>query len=238
MIACNCKVCCSKDKKDKRLRASLLLNVHGKIIVIDSGPDFRQQMLKHNIKKLDALLLTHEHKDHIAGIDDIRGFNFKQEKKIDVYASKRVQKAVREQFSYIFENNKYPGIPKIKFHSFSNKQFSIGKIKIIPIEVMHYKLPVWGFRFGDFTYITDANLITEKEKKKIKGSKIIVLNALRKEKHISHFTLFEAISLIEELNPKKAYFTHISHQLGLHEKIQKELPVNINLAYDGLELHL
>lgn len=237
MVACDCSVCASKNIKDKRLRSSIMISVNNKNIVIDSGPDFRQQMLNNKINRLDALLLTHEHKDHTAGLDDIRAFNFKENKEIDVYASLRVQTAIRKQFSYIFENSKYPGVPKIRFQTFSGEEFWVSGIKVIPIEVMHYKLPVWGFRVENFTYITDANFISDEEKEKIRGSKIIVLNALRKEKHISHFTLSQAISLINELRPEKAFFTHISHQLGLHNKIEQELPENTHLAYDGLELN-
>jgi phosphoribosyl 1,2-cyclic phosphate phosphodiesterase len=238
IIACPCAVCTSDNIKDNRLRTSILIEEQGKCFVIDTGPDFRQQMLRANVKQMDAVLFTHEHKDHTAGFDDIRAFNFILRKKMDVYASDRVQEAIRREFAYIFSDFKYPGIPEINLHLLKNEITIIHGVKFIPIEVMHYKLPVFGFRVGDFTYITDANYISEKEKEKIKGSKVLVLNALRKEEHISHFTLEQAIELVRELKPETAYFTHISHQLGLHAEIEKELPKNIHLAFDGLTLNL
>ncbi|MCX6295937.1 MAG: MBL fold metallo-hydrolase [Bacteroidetes bacterium] len=238
IIACPCNVCHSTDPKDKRLRSSILIETNNKTFVIDTGPDFRQQMLRENITKMDAVIFTHEHKDHTAGFDDIRAFNFVNKRKMDVYASARVQEAIRREYAYIFSDFKYPGIPEINLHLIENKLLSIEGIEIIPIEVLHYKLPVFGFRFGDFTYITDANYISDTEKEKIKNSKVLVLNALRKEPHISHFTLEQAIELVKELKPEKAYFTHISHQLGLHAEIQKELPANIEIAFDGLKINL
>jgi phosphoribosyl 1,2-cyclic phosphate phosphodiesterase len=238
IIACTCAVCTSDNIKDNRLRTSILIEENGKCFVIDTGPDFRQQMLRANVKQMDAVLFTHEHKDHTAGFDDIRAFNFILRKKMDVYASDRVQEAIRREFAYIFSDFKYPGIPEINLHLLKNEKTTIHGVEFIPIEVLHYKLPVFGFRVGDFTYITDANFISEKEKEKIKGSKILVLNALRKEEHISHFTLQQAIELVEELQPEKAYFTHISHQLGLHANVEMELPENIHLAFDGLTLDM
>jgi len=238
IIACPCKVCTSTDTKDKRLRSSVLIETDGKVFVIDTGPDFRQQMLRENVKKLDAVVFTHAHKDHIAGFDDVRAFNYILKKKIDVYADAIVQKAIHREFPYIFDEIKYPGIPEINLHLISNKPFKIGKTEFIPIQLLHHKLPVLGFRIEDFTYITDANYISEEGKKKIKGSKIIVLNALRRELHISHFTFSQAIELLKELKPEKSYLTHISHQLGLHEEVEKELPDFISLAYDGLKLEL
>jgi phosphoribosyl 1,2-cyclic phosphate phosphodiesterase len=238
IIACPCVVCNSKDPKDNRLRTSVLIEEKGKHFVIDTGPDFRQQMLRENVKYMDAILFTHEHKDHTAGFDDIRAFNFILKKKMDVYASAGVQAAIRREFAYIFSDFKYPGIPEIEMYLLENKKTTIHGVDFLPIEVMHYKLPVFGFRVGDFTYITDANFIPESEKKKIKHSKILVLNALRREEHISHFTLQQAIDLVKELKPEKAYFTHISHQLGLHKEVESELPENIHLAYDGLRLEL
>lgn len=234
IIACGCAICTSSDPRDNRLRSSIMVESAGKNIVIDSGPDFRQQMLREKVQRLDALLFTHEHKDHIAGMDDIRAFNFFQKKAIDIYADERVQKAIKREFPYIFDDFKYPGIPEINLHTIENKIFEIKGLPVIPILVKHLKLPVFGFRFGDFTYITDANYISGEEKEKIKGSKVIVLNALRREKHVSHFNLEEAIALMQELKPETGYFTHISHQLGLHEEVEKELPDNIKLAYDGL----
>jgi len=238
IIACPCHVCHSTDSRDNRLRSSVMVETNGKTFVIDTGPDFRQQMLRENVKQMDAVIFTHEHKDHTAGFDDVRAFNFVSKKKVEVYASARVQDAIRREFAYIFSDSKYPGIPEINLHMIENKKLNIEGVDILPIEVMHYKLPVFGFRIGDFSYITDANYISEAEKEKIKNSKVLVLNALRKEPHISHFTLEEAIELVNELKPEKAYFTHISHQLGLHADVEKELPDNIELAYDGLKINL
>jgi len=238
VIACNCEVCTSADPRDKRLRTSILIEGEGKVIVIDSGPDFRYQMLRANVQHLDAIVFTHEHKDHIAGLDDIRAFNYKQNGPIDVYADLRVQASLKREFYYIFEDFKYPGIPQLNLHTIGLEPFSIGKINFIPIEVMHYKLPVLGFRINDFTYITDAKTVSEKEREKIKGSKILVVNALQKQSHISHFTLDEAIVFAEEMGAEKTYFTHISHRLGKHEDISKLLPPHIELAYDGMQLDL
>jgi phosphoribosyl 1,2-cyclic phosphate phosphodiesterase len=236
VIACQCDVCLSSDKRDDRLRSSILVEIEGKTFVVDTGPDFRQQMLRSKVKAMDAVIFTHEHKDHVAGFDDIRAFNFILKKEIEVYASNNVQTAIKREFHYIFSEFKYPGIPKINLHLLENKLTNIQGVNVLPIEVMHYKLPVFGFRFGDFTYITDANSISDEEKEKIKGSKVLVLNALRREDHISHFTLDQAVELVKELKPEMAYFTHISHQLGLHEEVEKELPSNIRLAYDGLKI--
>lgn len=237
LIGCNCEVCRSTHEKDKRLRSSILIEDDGKTFVIDTGPDFRQQMLREDVKRLDAVIFTHEHRDHIAGLDDIRAFNFIMKTAIDIYADDNVERALRTTLWYIFSEDKYPGIPEVTLHHIDGKPFSIGQTKFIPIQVMHHKLPIWGFRVNNFTYITDANFIPEEEKKKIYGSEVLVLNALRKEKHISHFTLDEAIETIKELNPEQAYLTHISHQLGKHEDIERELPPHIRLAYDGLRLN-
>lgn len=238
LIGCSCEVCKSTNPKDNRLRSSVLIEVNGSSIVIDTGPDFRQQMLRENILKLDAVLFTHEHKDHIAGFDDIRAYNYILKKKIDIYASHQVEKTIRTEFPYIFAEEKYPGVPEINIFNISNQPFFVNKIQIIPIQVWHYKLPVLGFRIGDFTYITDANYIAPEEKEKIKGSKVLVLNALRHEEHISHFTFQQAIDLANELKVEKTFFTHISHQLGLSKEIEKELPPFIELAYDGLKLEI
>ena len=236
LIACNCLVCNSNDVKDKRLRSSIKIEVENKTFVIDSGPDFRQQMLRSNTKQLNALIFTHEHKDHIAGMDDIRAFNYVNKSAIDVYATDRVEEALKREYAYIFSDEKYPGIPEINLINIENKPFFVQDIEVIPIQVYHYKLPVLGFRFGDFTYITDANFINDDEKEKIKGSKVLIVNALRREQHISHFTLEEAIALGKELQVPQIYFTHISHQLGLHTEVEKELPSGFHLAYDGLEI--
>jgi phosphoribosyl 1,2-cyclic phosphate phosphodiesterase len=238
IIGCKCAICQSTDARDKRLRSSVMIETAGLTLVIDSGPDFRQQMLRANVSHLDALLFTHEHKDHIAGLDDIRGFNFIQGEAIDVYASESVQTAIRREFPYIFADHKYPGVPEINLLGLDKNAFTIKGLPIQPVEVMHLHLPVLGFRIGDFSYITDANFISAEEKEKIKGSKILVLNALRREKHVSHYNLEEAIELVAELKPEAAYFTHISHQLGLHEAVSLELPPNVHLAYDELVLHL
>lgn len=237
MIACDCYVCTSTNEKDKRLRSSILVQSKTTTLVVDTTPDFRTQMLREKVKKLDAVLFTHPHKDHIAGLDDIRAYNFFQHKTMEVYANELTQEALRREFYYIFTKEKYPGIPDVNLHTITNEHFEVGDIPVIPILVHHLKMPVLGFRFGDFTYITDANRIDEAEKEKIKGSKILVVNALRKKEHISHFNLQQAIDLVEELKIPKAYFTHISHQLGLHDEINKELPPGIQLAWDGLQIN-
>ena len=238
LIGCDCEVCRSTDEKDKRLRSSILIEEDEKVFVIDTGPDFRQQMLREDVKRLDAVIFTHEHRDHIAGLDDIRAFNFTMKKAIDVYADENVEKALHKMLWYVFSGEKYPGIPEVHMHKITGQPFTIGSTKFIPILVYHHKLPVWGFRVNNFTYITDANSIPEKEKEKIYGSEVLVLNALRREKHISHFNLDEAIEAILELKPKEAYLTHISHQLGKHADVEREIPSHIHLAYDGLKLML
>ncbi|TCK84804.1 MBL fold metallo-hydrolase [Albibacterium bauzanense] len=238
VIACECPVCLSTDKRDKRLRSSILIEINGKNIVIDTGPDFRYQMLRENVKHLDAILFTHEHKDHIAGLDDIRAFNYKQKAAIPIYASQRVIKALEREFYYIFSSLSYPGIPQVHIHEITNDAFTIDDIKIRPIEVQHFKLPVMGFRINDFTYITDAKTVDDDEFQKIIGTKVLVINALQREKHISHFTLSEAISFAKKINAERTYFTHISHLLGKHSDVSNELPEAIFLAYDGLKLTL
>lgn len=238
MIACDCEVCTSTNKKDKRLRSSILVQSANTTLVVDTGPDFRYQMLRENIKHLDAVVFTHPHRDHIAGLDDIRAFNFLTKRSMDVYADSLTEEALRRDFYYAFTDTKYPGLPDLDLHTITLDPFIVGDIPITPILVWHLKMPVMGFRFGKFTYITDANRIDEDSKEKIKGSEILVLNALRKEKHISHFTLGEAIALVQELAIPRAYFTHISHQLGLHDVIESELPEGIYLAYDKLVLEV
>jgi phosphoribosyl 1,2-cyclic phosphate phosphodiesterase len=218
MVACPCSVCASADTKDKRLRSSILVQSAATAFVVDTTPDFRYQMLREKVTQLDAVLFTHPHKDHVAGLDDIRAFNFFQQKAMNVYANSLTEETIKREFAYAFSDKKYPGVPEI------------------PIEVWHHKMPVLGFRFGKFTYITDANRIEDAEKEKIRGSETIVLNALRREKHISHYTLDEAIDEVRDLNIPAAYFTHISHQLGLHQDINNELPEGIELAFDGLTI--
>lgn len=238
MIACDCQVCSSPDKKDKRLRSSILVQSATTTLVVDTGPDFRYQMLRAQVKRLDAVLFTHPHKDHLAGLDDVRAFNYLLQRPIDVYADSLTEEAVRRDFYYAFTDTKYPGIPELNMHTINMEPFMVGDIPVIPVQVWHLRMPVLGFRFGDFTYITDANRIDAPEREKIKGSRVMVLNALRREKHISHFTLDEAVEVIHELNVPTAYLTHISHQLGLHADVEASLPAGIHLAYDGLQVQL
>ncbi len=238
MIACSCIVCRSADEKDKRFRSSLLVESETTTLVIDTTPDFRSQMLINRVTRLDAVLITHHHKDHIAGLDDIKAYNYFHKQPMPVYASEASSQALQREFMYIFAENKYPGIPDVQINILGDTPFLIGDIPVLPINVWHLKMPVLGFRFGNFTYITDANRIEDSEKEKIKGSSILVLNALRHEKHISHFTLQEAIDLSNELEIPQAYFTHISHQLGKHQGVNDSLPADRLLAYDGLQLNI
>ncbi|MDA9775935.1 MBL fold metallo-hydrolase [Flavobacteriales bacterium] len=237
VIACDCEVCISKNEKDKRLRVSVLIETENNTLVIDSGPDFRTQMLRANVQNIDGILYTHEHKDHVAGMDDVRPFCFKHKKEIEIYAHKRVLNQLKQEFHYVFDERfNYPGIPRINANVITNSPFEINGETITPIDGLHYKLQVFGFRIGDFTYITDMNAISDEEIEKVKGTKVLVLNALQKTPHISHFTLEEAIAMVKRINPEKAYFTHMSHTLGLHDEIMNELPANIELGFDGLEI--
>ncbi len=245
IIGCKCAVCDSVNPKDHRLRSSVMIEEKGKRFIIDTGPDFRQQMLREKVDGITAVIYTHEHRDHVAGLDDIRAFNFIMKKKIDLYMTEKTRESIHRQFEYIFTEKKYPGIPEINIHIIDEKPFTIEGVTFTPILVKHLHLPVLGFRVGNparpaggFSYITDANFIPEEEKKKIYGSEVLVLNALRKEKHVSHFNLEEAIAQAKELKCKKTFFTHISHQMGLHEEVEDELPENIHLAFDGLHLML
>ena len=236
MIGCGCEVCTSPNKKDNRLRSSILVESETTTIVVDTTPDFRYQMLRANVKKLDAVLFTHPHKDHIAGLDDVRAYNYFQHKPMELYANSLTEEAIKREFAYAFSDKKIPGLPNLNLNTIDESPFMIGDIPVVPVLVWHLKMPVLGFRFGKFTYITDANKIDVAEKEKIKGSDVMVLNALRKESHISHFTLDEAVAMVQELEVPTAFFTHISHQLGRHEEVNKDLPKGIELAWDGLIL--
>jgi len=237
VVACDCSVCHSSDPRDKRLRSSVMVETDGKRIIIDCGPDFRQQMLREDIRSIDAILITHAHKDHIGGLDDVRAFNYILQRPASVYASREVHQAIKTEFFYAFEEHKYPGVPEIDLHLIGNHRFEAAGISILPVEALHYKdHTVFGYRIGALTYITDAIGINEKEMKKVEGSKVIVLNALRVKKHYSHFNLEEAVSILEQLKPEQGYLTHISHQLGPYEEVQKRLPPFIKQAYDGLKV--
>jgi len=238
VIACKCPVCLSGDVNDKRLRTSVFIEVDGVNIVIDTGPDFRQQMLSNKVEKLDAVVFTHSHKDHVAGLDDVRAFNFIYNMDMPIYGEQNVLEALKREFHYAFEGIKHLGVPRLILNEIKNETFFIKGVKVIPIRAFHYKLPVFGFRINDFTYITDANYIEDAEFEKIKNSKVLVLNALRKNKHISHFTLEEAISVFKRSQSKKGYFTHISHLMGMHKDVNEELPDDISLASDNLVLNL
>ena len=239
VIACDCAVCHSSDALDKRLRSSILISDQTENFVIDTGPDFRQQMLNHSVKSLRAVIYTHEHKDHLAGLDDVRAFNYKEQRDMEVFCTEAVEIALRREFQYVFSNDRYPGIPSIQINRIENKAFELPNgLTLLPIEVLHYKMPVFGYRIGDFTYITDAKTISETEKQKVKGTKILVVNALHRSEHISHFNLDEALAFIAEIKPETAYLTHISHLFGKHQEIEKELPPNVFLAYDGMTLEI
>ena len=237
VIACECHTCISDDPRDKRLRTSLMLQSADTSLVFDAGPDFRQQMLREHVKKLDAIILTHGHKDHIAGMDDVRAFNFKSQDAIDIYAEEEVQEAVKREYKYVFEN-KYPGIPKMRLNLIPPFGFDIKGLKIIPIRVRHKELDIYGFRVGVFAYITDADYISELSMEKLIGVKYLVINALRKQKHSSHFNLSEALDHIRKISPKRAFLTHISHQMGRYNEVSQELPPEVMLAYDGMTFNI
>lgn len=232
VIGCDCEVCLSDDEKDNRLRSSVMIEVDDQTIIIDTGPDFRQQMLREGVKDIDAILFTHHHKDHVAGMDDVRAFNHKWKKDIDVFCNSTTEKALKREFPYVFEKASYPGVPKIKTHIFSNDNFNINNTIITPIKAKHYLLPIYGFRIYDFVYLTDVSEISENEKKKMKNADVIILDSLRIKPHISHFNLEQSVSLLQELKPKKALLTHISHYMGLQARVNELLPKNISLSFD------
>lgn len=238
MIGCSCDVCTSDDPRDQRLRTAVWVQEKGVSLVVDTGPDFRYQALRAGIPQLDAVLFTHGHKDHTAGMDDIRAYNYWQGTAIDIYATEETQEVLTREFQYVFSGPKYPGIPEVNMHTIAGEPFEVKGLDIIPVRVLHYQMEVMGFRVGDFTYITDANYLPEQAMEQIKGSRVLVLNALRHEKHISHFTLTEALEIIAAVQPERAYLTHISHQLGKHEDISRILPPNVFLAEDGLRLEI
>lgn len=236
LIGCDCEVCRSLDYRDKRLRVSIHVEINDKSFVIDTGPDFRQQMLREQINRIDALLFTHQHKDHIAGLDDIRAYNFKQKTEIPIFGRREVLNQIETEFAYIFASHKYPGIPSVTLHEIVNEPFMIDNIPFTPIDVWHHKMPVFGFRIGNFAYLTDVNRIPEDEIPKLLGLDVLILGALQQEPHISHFSLSQALEVVEMLQPKQTYFTHISHRLGTHRAVEKTLPNHIKLGYDGLKI--
>lgn len=238
VIACDCHVCKSIDKRDKRLRCSILISVNGENFTVDAGPDFRQQLLRENVTSLRGILLTHEHKDHIAGLDDVRAFNYQENRAMSIYCNEAVETALKREFHYVFAENKYPGIPAFDLIRISKEPFQLpNQIEVIPIEVMHYEMPVLGFRMRNFAYITDAKTVSDTELYKLTGVELLIVNALRVEPHLAHFNLAEALDFIEKVNPKQAYLTHISHLFGTHSEIEQMLPPNVFVAYDGLKLN-
>lgn len=238
VIACRCHVCRSVDERDRRLRTSALLTTDdGKHILFDIGPDFRQQMLRQKVESLDAIMVTHAHRDHVAGLDDVRSFNYVQHKNMDVYLNAIAKHALMRDYGYIFEHHEYPGLPEADLHEV-DAPFVAAGVTVIPVKAMHKDLPILAFRVGEMAYITDANYIAPEELEKLKGVKVMVINALRREKHFSHFSLPEALEVIDKVQPERAYLTHISHEMGLHAEVEKTLPEGVFLAYDNLEVEI
>ncbi|MCF0173770.1 MAG: MBL fold metallo-hydrolase [Bacteroidales bacterium] len=238
IIACDCRVCNSTDPCDKRLRASILVKYEGQTILVDAGPDFRYQMLRAGVKHLDAILLTHNHKDHTGGLDDIRALNWIEQRPAEIYCEKYVLESLKKEYSYVFQEEKYPGAPEWNINLIDEKPFSINGVEIIPIRGLHYKLPVLGFRFGNFAYCTDMNYIAEEEFSKLKGVEVFVINTVKEGKHISHFSLSEAVEVCRKVGAKMSFLTHISHQLPPHKELADMLPKDIKPAYDGLEIEI
>ena len=238
VIGCSCEVCTSLDFRDKRLRSSIQIEISQRSFVVDTGPDFRQQMLRERVRRIDAILFTHAHRDHTAGLDDVRAYNFLQQMDMPVYGRQEVLDQLKIEYAYAFNKESYPGIPRLLLNVIDSKPFSIDGVDIIPLEVLHLKMSVLGFRFGNFSYITDANFIPDETIEKLKGTEILVLNALQRNPHISHFNLEEALAMVDRIKPAKTYFTHISHNLGLHADVSKELPPDVMLSYDGLQLEV
>lgn len=236
VIACECEVCRSLDFRDKRLRSSIHLEIDGQSFVVDTGPDFRMQMLRENIAHIDAVIFTHAHRDHTAGLDDVRAFNFKQQMDMPVYGTAATLEQLQGDFSYAFQPNAYPGIPRLHLNEINEQPFTVNGVSILPLPVMHLKMPVLGFRFQNFSYITDANFISNETLQRLQGTEILVLNALQRDWHISHFNLDEALNIVGLVKPRKTYLTHISHRMGLHREVSMELPENVWLAYDGLRI--
>lgn len=238
VIACRCRVCRSVDERDRRLRTSALLTTDdGKHILFDIGPDFRQQMLRQKVESLDAIMVTHAHRDHVAGLDDVRSFNYVQHKNMDVYLNAIAKHALMRDYGYIFEHHEYPGLPEADLHEV-DAPFVAAGVTVIPLKAMHKDLPILAFRVGEMAYFTDANFIAPEELEKLKGVKVMVINALRREKHFSHFSLPEALEVIDKVQPERAYLTHISHEMGLHAEVEKTLPEGVFLAYDNLEVEI
>lgn len=238
VIGCSCEVCGSLDFRDKRLRTSIHIEVEGRSFVIDTGPDFRQQMLRENIDRLDAVIFTHAHRDHTAGLDDVRAYNFKQGIDMPIYGTSPTLDQLRIEYAYAFSKERYPGIPRLELHTINEKPFEVNGINLTPLPVMHLNMPVLGFRINNFSYITDANFVPPETRELLKGTDTLVLNALQRDHHISHFNLKQALEMVTLIKPAKTYFTHISHKLGLHREVEKELPLDVSLAFDGLQLSL